>query len=410
MSTQRYYVPNDNRFTHVTLDQLKNLDKKIQEEVMSYWFDSKFSNPEDHIPYGECEGIGDIFGEIYEGREIIHEEFNGYASDEAIEQVVDKIERVSQEWIPDSEYSDSVESNFMLAGTRHEPEFSYNEVNPDNLYGLNREGLIDYMIAHFRHFHCPPEEETPYDKESGKYMYVYGGPYDARDYIYNMFDGLFSGKIINTVVRRLELDSFEWAPTDNHPDYPKHHYDEHINHVHDTDHVNDNNRNTKSFDAFDEIQVRHDSGTSFKYGSDEETKRRAEVHDKVDELLKALEKIPAHGGIGHNNPPTTIFNQCTFMGDVKQVTGKIQTETKDSHVQPNTKNVIESAGVLKKLLLWVAKKLDIGISSLMLGAGYELGKGVASQIDADIVSKLISVFDGLIRWLSDAASLILYAA
>lgn len=395
LPVELFYIPyNYDYISHAIPEQIQDFDKQTQKKIILYWFYSNFD---------DSEGDADIHNYFYDIRHAIYMTFRGYADDEVVEQVVDELEHLPTKWTLNAirrNYNN--DSNFFQ---RYNPEskseFSYNKVEPSELDGLNKEKLIDYIITHFRYFHCPPEEETPYDKkEDGKYFYIHGGPYDARDYINDTFKGIVSEEIIEAAIKKLDRDAGEWAPTPKHPSYQNYYYDERMRQIYDND---DNN---KSFDALDEIQSRSDEDVTPQFGSDEEIKKRAEVNDKVDELLKALEKIPTHGGIGHNNPPTTLFHDCIFIGEVKQAAENIKTETEDPNTQPNISNVVESAGVLKKTLRWSAKKLNIAISGLMLALGVGLGKEIVGQIDVEVVSLLMGVYNVIASWLSVAGYLI----
>lgn len=72
---------------------------------------------------------------------------------------------------------------------------------------------IDSLIKWFRENYQHPEVELPYDKEEGKYIFVYGGPYNAHDVLTERFKGE-TEEIINAAVKEIESDgTFEWSPT-----------------------------------------------------------------------------------------------------------------------------------------------------------------------------------------------------
>ena len=89
--------------------------------------------------------------------------------------------------------------------------------------------LVKQMVAWFRDHYEDPVENTPYCSEEGGYIYIWGGPYDAREEIEGHFatqQGAFSedewGEIIAAAVDEVEEDGGpEWTkppPPEPEPD------------------------------------------------------------------------------------------------------------------------------------------------------------------------------------------------
>jgi hypothetical protein len=70
---------------------------------------------------------------------------------------------------------------------------------------------VDAMVEWFFSNFEDPAERTPWDE--GKYVYIWGGPYDAREELYAAFGAAASERAIDAAVDRIEEDGFEWAPS-----------------------------------------------------------------------------------------------------------------------------------------------------------------------------------------------------
>lgn len=78
----------------------------------------------------------------------------------------------------------------------------------------------DVMRAWFQSRFQDPAMETPYISAEGGYIYVHGGPYDARDELEGRFGGLVDDEAIEEVIDDLESEGIvEWAPIHTEPDY-----------------------------------------------------------------------------------------------------------------------------------------------------------------------------------------------
>lgn len=395
-----FYVPNNDDFTHVAPDHLKSLNKRIQRKIMLYWVHSNFSNPEDYILFNEHES--DIHDYLYDIRYEIYIKFSGYASDEVIEQVVNQVVHASTKWVSNSirrNYKN--DPDYKHHNTEPESEFSHNKINPSELNGLKEEEIADYIERWFRYFYCQPGGVTPYDDEDGKYLYIYGGPYDAEEHIERMFADTVPQKIIEVVVKRLNQEAYKWAPTPKHPSYLNYYYDELISPSND----NDNDDNNKNLNFLDEIESRYNSSITSGIGSDAEIKKRTELGPIIDDTTKELDKLkPTHGGIGHNNPPASSIGNYNVINEVRGVVINIGIEIKSLNLGLNLQKIIELTGVIKKALSWLGKKLKIKTANFMLQARYKLAK-VSNKMDAAVWSKIISVYDAIISWLSTAVGL-----
>jgi hypothetical protein len=144
---------------------------------------------------------------------------------------------------------------------------------------LQKEPKREAMLEWFSDNYEDPVERTPYESAEGGYQYIYGGPYDAREVVEEMFSGLASDKLIEEVIEQIEADGqTEWTRAPSADDYDE------------DDHPPESIR-------LEDIPKR--PGPAYGTESDHAARRRA-VHALVN-LQKRLGDRPP--GVGHNNPP-----------------------------------------------------------------------------------------------------------
>jgi hypothetical protein len=80
---------------------------------------------------------------------------------------------------------------------------------PD-LRGAEFEDAVDAVVTWFFANFEDPAEATPWDE--GEYVFIWGGPYDAREEIDAAFASI-DEKVIDAAVERIEQDGWEWAPS-----------------------------------------------------------------------------------------------------------------------------------------------------------------------------------------------------
>lgn len=87
---------------------------------------------------------------------------------------------------------------------------------PPSLDGLPSGDAVEAMTRWFRTYFEDPVHEMPHDE--GEYVYVWGGPYEARSELEHAFGGKVPDELIDRAVDELEGDCFDWAPSHHHPD------------------------------------------------------------------------------------------------------------------------------------------------------------------------------------------------
>ena len=73
--------------------------------------------------------------------------------------------------------------------------------------GTQKEIMREWFFAQFEN----PVENTPYESKEGGYIYIWGGPYDAREELSNEFGGIVSDDVIEGLTEELEQECVEWT-------------------------------------------------------------------------------------------------------------------------------------------------------------------------------------------------------
>ena len=83
--------------------------------------------------------------------------------------------------------------------------------------GWEKDAIIEYMTDWFHWQYIDPAQETPY--VDGEYLYIYGGPYNAEEELYEAFGDHVDDDIIDHVAEEVTSEGlFDWAPSAWHPD------------------------------------------------------------------------------------------------------------------------------------------------------------------------------------------------
>src|SRR5260370_41227342 len=75
------------------------------------------------------------------------------------------------------------------------------------------------MEAWFRYRYEDPAHHTPYDSAEGGYIWVFGGPYDAREQLEEQFQGVVPDEGIEELLDKLHGECVDWAPVHGPDDY-----------------------------------------------------------------------------------------------------------------------------------------------------------------------------------------------
>ncbi len=95
-------------------------------------------------------------------------------------------------------------------------------ISIDELRAADRETQLEVMDTWFRQKFEDPAERTPYESAEGGYIWIWGGPYDAREELENEFSRIIADDVIDELVKKLEQECWKWAPTPSREDYEDH--------------------------------------------------------------------------------------------------------------------------------------------------------------------------------------------
>jgi len=92
-------------------------------------------------------------------------------------------------------------------------------VSESHLEQESEETQIAAMRSWFFDNFQDPVHETPYDSREGGYIYLHGGPYNAKEELTSRFDGVVPEEIINKLADKLTDESWEWEGRERYDDY-----------------------------------------------------------------------------------------------------------------------------------------------------------------------------------------------
>ena len=183
---------------------------------------------------------------------------------------------------------------------------------------LGKDRKIEAMVSWFKANYEGPEQRTP--RDSGDWVWIYGGPFEASDEIQGNFGGEVDYELMKTAIDVIEEDGWEWTRTEQPGDYG-------------------------------EFEMDFESEPT-----------REEVQADLEKRIVALEEVLGapppplnHGGMGHNKPPEEmgLENVNASQAEMEALIGSVREEIKGlrSEIQKTTvealqplKNHFEMAG------------------------------------------------------------------
>ena len=83
----------------------------------------------------------------------------------------------------------------------------------------DRSTQLEVMEHWFRARFEDPAERVPYESAEGGYIWIWGGPYEAREELHTEFAGIVPDYVIDELAEKLERECYVWAPTPSPDDY-----------------------------------------------------------------------------------------------------------------------------------------------------------------------------------------------
>ncbi|KDM65488.1 hypothetical protein ACIDI_103c00010 [Acidiphilium sp. JA12-A1] len=244
---------------------------------------------------------------------------------------------------------------------------------------------LELMIDWFGQNYEDPAERTPYDSAEGGYLWIWGGPHDARDVLYTKFGSLVSEGLIDEAAQEIEAEgTVDWASKPTREDYDE----------------------TAPPDEPIALDVFLDE-PSAEYGTLAERSARAEARAAVEQLRAALDQVRPIG-IGHNRPPASESEAAEDEGanldELRRAAAELSAELSKS--KPTIAFVKRWVAPLRNAIIatatWGAKKLDKAMDAAMTTAGSIVGGGAVAWL-ANLDPSLHHAFGAVVQWLEIAA-------
>jgi len=247
-------------------------------------------------------------------------------------------------------------------------------IAPSELKRAGREGQKAYMRYWFHRNFEDPAQETPYNSREGGYLYIWGGPYDAREQLFDEFGSLVPERHIEEVADEIEGEDgiSDWAPGPDHPDKRQREEEWHRE--------QEEEETPPQPESLDQIIDRLKSGVKPTYGDGYELEQRRAVRERLDKIRATLAQVtPAHGGIGHNMPPPDDDSpQAVVVIEVRDAEETVSKEL--AKPEPNALEVANATSRLQAALGWLGKKVDVASDSFAKAIGTAGGIAVVTGI------------------------------
>jgi hypothetical protein len=254
-------------------------------------------------------------------------------------------------------------------GLEHWDEIQHDPVSdpPDNFNGMEIEEAVALIATWFFRNFEDPAHHTPYISAEGGYQYIWGGPYDTRDIIENVFADSASEELITAAIEEIENEGFEWVPNSSRRQPPEEWDPE-----------------PKS----------------------EEATLHGEMQTHIAALEEALARLPkTTANLGHNNPPEPIHDLPLNIADRRELADAL----KILKVQPSKppKSEIGAIGTAlstieaktTKAQEWLARQADTFFSEATKEAGKEFGKWAPRAIWLYLIDHLLGLSKTAAAWL-----------
>lgn len=264
----------------------------------------------------------------------------------------------------------------------------------DQVKDMSLDEKVDMMVDWFNNQFEDPQNDTPYVKDQGGYLYLWGGPFDASDQIQTEFSNAVDFDTMMLAVDKVQENGVvEWAPQTG-GDFYEHPEDE-----------DDGVATGEVVDGDGEwppvIPVQQPIPP--------EPEARAEVLRRLDELEGLLQPLIEHIRVeaqappmmGHNNPPEALeITQAVTRDEwlmIQSAIGEIrqQTELERPDAEAVTTSNNRLLGAAAALGRWLGNRLNA-----IVDAGAVWGAGYAVINPEAALAALTNATQAIQTWLS----------
>jgi hypothetical protein len=85
---------------------------------------------------------------------------------------------------------------------------------PPDLREKSRDEVVELLVEWFFDNFEDPVDNMPWDGEIGGYVYIWGGPYDAREELEEAFGDTATEQALEEAAAKIENKGWEWAPSE----------------------------------------------------------------------------------------------------------------------------------------------------------------------------------------------------
>lgn len=436
-----FFAPDHGEISGADLTEMPD---EYKEDFVQDWFLHLYEDPANQTPFESEEGgYQYIWGGPFSAREELEAAFSGIVPEDVLENLILRLERGGDEWAPTEqnpkhhafeERSDEElipdendDSDDGLKRYEHPTDETHPLLTPDRIKDLSDEDQMRLMAGWFFHLHEDLQVETPYDGREGGYLYIHGGPYDAREVLEEEFREIADADIIEKAISYVESDgTSEWAPSPNHPERIRLESEARASvDIDEADHpistgkifrANSSLGSVRERNAefdHDQIDARIERGVRTSFGTSYERAVRRSTLAHAADLQALLAKPEAgrakHGGIGHNQPPSDVTLDAEHSEQLKVAVETINEELNAElrNKQPDVRKVSRAARTIQSIGKWVAEKLDMTLETFLKSLAAALGTSAAAAITAagllgydPVVRKAMELYQSVVDWLN----------
>jgi hypothetical protein len=230
------------------------------------------------------------------------------------------------------------------------------------------EAIKEWFFQNFE----DPVDNTPHETAEGGYLYIWGGPYETRDIIENVFADTASEQLIEEIIGELEEDGSEWVPSSNRREPPE-------------------NEDWRDWEDVDGEEL-----------SPEDAHKK--MQERIRELEEALKQVPTRpSGMGHNHPPEPMDPEPLDESDREEIKSALTTlkaqpvELQDTAVAADAFMKLESKR--SKLAKWLAQQGLLFTTEAVKEAGKQFGKWAPTAFWLWLMDRMFGVTEAVGTWL-----------
>jgi hypothetical protein len=260
---------------------------------------------------------------------------------------------------------------------------------------FDEDDQVQIITEWFAHQFEDPQNDTPYNKEMGGYVYPWGGPFDASEQIHDEFSNVIDFDIMMRAVEEVQASGvLEWAPQTN-GDFYEHPEDD---------------RDAEGVEYGDAVEGGEPIVMADLLRETEARQALSRRVEKLETLIQPLlvrlqEQQQPPAMMGHNNPPEHLDNFHGVSRDdwlqlrdaIAEIKEQIDLDTPDVDTLNQRRTLLQNAAAtISKLIV---AKLDVAVNAV-IGAGAVGGVAYIYTNPEVVAAELTSVAEAVGTWIN----------